>query len=190
MRSCTLESSLIPTPQPRMAAWLQVPPEHASVVQLSPSSQFLAAKSQAPFTQESEVQRSLSLHTKVSQGSLHPGIVVNTHPAEQVSLVQMSPSSQVIGVKTQLPPTQASVVQASPSLQVIGVKTQLPAAQASVVQAFPSSHVIGVLTQAPLVQVSVVQALLSLQLRLAQGSTAVAVKVPVIPNDACGVHLY
>ena len=71
---------------------------------------------------------------------------VNTHPVAelQVSVVQLTPSLQVIAVCEQTPPEQLSVVHASESLQLIGVCTQVPDTHVSTVHAFASSHWAGV----------------------------------------------
>jgi hypothetical protein len=83
----------------------------------------------------------------------------------QLSTVQVSLSSHDFGTKTQFPSAQESVVQTSPSSQIIGVYTQpVEGSQVSVVHESESSHVIGVKAQLPSEHASVVHRLLSLQL--------------------------
>jgi hypothetical protein len=97
-----------------------------------------------------------------------PLVVCVQLPPTQASVVQMLPSSQLIGVPTHAPPEQTSVVQACPSSQGFVLFTcvqPVPGLHPSVVQTLPSSQFgAGPPTQTPPLQASlVVQALPSLQ---------------------------
>ena len=104
---------------------------------MSLSSQLIVVCVQALAEQPSVVQTVLSLHEAGT-------VAVCTHPVAGTheSVVQMSLSSQLIGVNTQLPPTHASVVQALLSSQITPAQgsstTQLPVAGS---QAEPGAQV-------------------------------------------------
>jgi hypothetical protein len=81
--------------------------------------------------------------TQLSPGGQVIGVYTHPEPASQVSVVQRSPSSQVMGSFWQTPPTQESAVHASESSQSIGVLLQVPPTQSSIVQGSPSSQSAG-----------------------------------------------
>jgi len=77
----------------------QLPPAQESFVQTLPSSQSMIGKVHLSLAQVSLVQGSASLQTRMVHESMQMGrMVLMQFPLKQLSVVQVSPSSQMTGV--------------------------------------------------------------------------------------------